>query len=86
MKISELQRMLQYALRRLDERRRKTNNLLDQVKMEYEERIQELHAAVDEAALPSCFQQGAAARDLVVGSQKCELHRYTSQFGFAPLV
>ena len=45
-----------------------------------------LHAAVDEVALPSCFQQGAAARDLVVGSQKCELHRYTSQFGFAPLV
>ena len=42
MKISELQRMLQNALRRLDERRRKTNNLLDQVKMEYEERIQEL--------------------------------------------
>lgn len=34
--------MLQNALRRLDERRRKTNNLLDQVKMEYEERIQEL--------------------------------------------
>ena len=45
-----------------------------------------LHAAVDEVALPSCFQQSAAARDLVVGSQKCELHRYTSQFGFAPLV
>ena len=45
-----------------------------------------LHTAVDEVALPSCFQQGAAARDLVVGSQKCELHRYTSQFGFAPLV
>ena len=44
-----------------------------------------LHAAVDEVALPSCFQQGAAARDLVVGSQKCELHRYTSRFGFCIL-
>ena len=42
MKFSELQRMLQDARRKLDERRKKTNILLDQVKMEYEGRIQEI--------------------------------------------
>ena len=39
-----------------------------------------LHAAVDQKALPSRFDQSAAAGDLMVRAQKCDLHKNTSGF------
>ena len=42
MKVSELQRKLKDALRKLDIRKKQTNGLLDQVKEAYEIRIQEM--------------------------------------------
>ena len=37
-----------------------------------------LHAAIDQKALPSRFQQGTAAGHLMVRAQKCDLHKNTS--------
>ena len=46
-----------------------------------------LHAAVDQKALPSRFDQSAAAGDLMVRAQKCDLHKNTSGFiSSVPLV
>ena len=45
------------------------------------------HAAVDQKALPSRFDQSAAAGDLMVRAQKCDLHKNTSGFiSSVPLV
>ena len=46
-----------------------------------------LHAAVDQKALPSRFDQSAAASNLMVRAQKCDLHKNTSGFiSSVPLV
>ena len=45
------------------------------------------HAAVDQKALSSRFDQSAAAGDLMVRAQKCDLHKNTSGFiSSVPLV
>lgn len=39
------------------------------------------HAAVDQVALPGCFQQCTAACYLMVRTQKCQFHKHTSRYG-----
>ena len=39
------------------------------------------HAAVDQIALPGCFQQCTAACYFMVRTQKCQFHKHTSRYG-----